>query len=126
MFESQPNSPDYNPKASYDGPYKLNTWSIAAHFGPTQFFGDLREYDFFPVTGKSNDTHSEWGTFQGGLTLNKQLSFLFGLRGDVSLGNLSGMKRRNYYRYFKGNYVDASISGTLNLKGCLLYTSRCV
>ena len=120
QFQPQPNSPDYNPKASYDGPYKLNTWSLAAHFGPTQFFGDLREYDFFPVTGNSNDTHSEWGTFQGGLTLNKQLSYLFGLRGDVSLGNLTGMKRRNYYRYFKGNYVDASISGTLNLKGLLL------
>ena len=118
--QQQPNSPDYNPKASYEGPYKLNTWSIGAHFGPTQFFGDLREYDFFPVTGNSTDTHSEWGTIQGGLTVGKQLSYLFGLRGDVTIGNLTGMKRRFYSRYFEGNYADAGLSGTVNLKGLLL------
>ncbi len=118
--QTQPNSPDYNPKASYDGPYKLNTWSIGVHVAPTLFFGDLREYDFFPVSGNTSDTQSEWGTFEGGLTVGKQLSYLFGLRGDVSVGNLTGMKRRNYFRYFKTNYVDASLAGTINLKGLLL------
>ena len=116
----QPNSPDYNPKATYDGPYKLNTWSISAHFGPTLFFGDLREYDFWPVTKTNSDSHKESGTFQGGLTLNKQLSYLFGARLDASLGNLRGMKRRNYNRYFEGNYFDVSVSGTVNLKGLLM------
>lgn len=118
--QQQTNSPDYNPKASYEGPYKLNTWSLAVHLGPSQFFGDLREYDFFPVTGNSSDTQSEWGTFQGGLTLNKQLSYLFGVRADLSVGNLKGMKRRNYFRYFNGNYTDIGLSGTVNLKGLLL------
>lgn len=120
IFQAQPNSPDYNPKASYDGPYKLNTWSISGHFGPSLFYGDLREYDFFPVTGNNNDTHSEWGTVQGGLSINKQLSYLFGLRLDGSIGTLTGMKRRNYFRYFKTNYADVSLSGTVNLKGLLL------
>ncbi|KAA0990033.1 OmpA family protein [Dyadobacter aurulentus] len=116
----QPNSPDYNPKATYDGPYKLNTWSISAHFGPSMFFGDLREYDFWPVTKTSADSHKESGTIQGGLTLNKQLSYWFGSRLDVSLGNLRGMKRRNYNRYFEGNYFDVSVAGTVNLKGLLM------
>jgi OOP family OmpA-OmpF porin len=116
----QPNSPDYNPKATYDGPYKLNTWSISAHIGPTMFFGDLREYDFWPVTKTNSDSHKESGTFQGGLTLNKQLSYLFGARLDASLGNLRGMKRRNYNRYFEGNYFDVSVSGTVNLKALLM------
>ncbi|CAG5073228.1 Peptidoglycan-associated lipoprotein [Dyadobacter sp. CECT 9623] len=116
----QPNSPDYNPKATYDGPYKLNTWSISAHFGPSMFFGDLREYDFWPVTKTTADSHKESGTIQGGLTLNKQLSYWFGSRLDVSLGNLRGMKRRNYNRYFEGNYFDVSVAGTVNLKGLLM------
>ncbi len=116
----QPNSTDYNPKASYDGPYKMNTWSISAHFGPSMFFGDLREYDFWPVTETNSDSHKESGTFQGGLTINKQLSYLFGARLDGSVGNLRGMKRRNYNRYFEGNYGDVSLSGTVNLKGLLM------
>ncbi|WP_031528199.1 OmpA family protein [Dyadobacter crusticola] len=116
----QPNSPDYNPKATYDGPYKLNTWSVSAHFGPSMFFGDLREYDFWPVTKTSADSHKESGTIQGGLTLNKQLSYWFGSRLDLSLGNLRGMKRRNYSRYFEGNYFDVSVAGTVNLKGLLM------
>ncbi|CAG5007910.1 Peptidoglycan-associated lipoprotein [Dyadobacter sp. CECT 9275] len=116
-----PNSPDYNPKASYDGPYKLNTWSISAHVGPSMFFGDLREYDFWPVNTTNNvDSHKESGTFQGGLTINKQLSYLFGARLDGSIGNLRGMKRRNYNRYFEGKYTDVSLSGTVNLKGLLI------
>lgn len=116
----QPNSPDYNPKATYDGPYKLNTWSIAIHGGPSMFFGDLREYDFWPVNKTTTDSHKESGTFQGGLTINKQLSYLFGARLDGSIGKLRGMKRRNYNRYFEGNYQDVSLSGTVNLKGLLM------
>ena len=114
------NSPDYNPKASYDGPYKMNTWSISAHFGPSMFFGDLREYDFWPVSKTTSDSHKESGTIQGGITINKQLSYLFGARLDGTIGNLRGMKRRNYNRYFEGKYGDVTLSGTVNLKGLLL------
>lgn len=117
--QQQQNSPDYNPKAAYEGPYKLNTWSISAHFGPSQFFGDLREYDFFPVTKNSDDSYKEWGTMQGGISINKQLSYLFGLRADGTMGTLKGMKRRIYGAYFNANYTDVSLSGTVNLKGLL-------
>lgn len=113
-----PNSPDYNPKALYEGPYKLNTWSISAHFGPGQYYGDLREYDFFPVTKNNEDSHSEL-SFQGGVSVHKQLSYLFGARADVSFGGLNGMKRRLYYSYFKGSYTDFALMGTVNLKGLL-------
>ena len=116
----QPNSPDYNPKATYDGPYKMNTWSIAIHGGPSMFFGDLREYDFWPVNKNSDDSRKESGSFQGGITINKQLSYWFGARLDGSIGSLKGMKRRNYNRYFKGDYQDVSLSGTINLKGLLM------
>ena len=109
----------YNPKASYDGPYKLNTWSLTGYVGPNQFYGDLREYDFWPV-GKNNfDSNSERGTWTLGASLGKQLTYLFGARLDVSGGNLAGMKRRLYFSYFRGNYFQADVSATVNLKGLL-------
>lgn len=117
--QQQPNSPDYKTKAAYEGPYKLNTWSISAHFGPSQFFGDLREYDFFPVNKNNEDSRKEWGTLQGGISINKQLTYLFGLRLDGTLGNLKGMKRRIYNSYFEAKYFDAALSGTVNVKGLL-------
>ncbi|WP_345026805.1 OmpA family protein [Ravibacter arvi] len=120
---AQPNSPDYNPKALYEGPYKLNTWSVSAHFGPGQYYGDLREYDFFPVTKSNIDSHSEVSV-QGGITLHKQLSYLFGAKADLSFGGLNGMKRRLYNSYFTGSYTDFSISGTVNLKGLLMGANK--
>lgn len=113
-------SAQYNPKASYDGPYKLNTWAVSAHIGPSQFYGDLREYDFWPVTLQNFDSQSEAGTLNFGVTVHKQLSHLFGARLDFNTGNLRGMKRRIYFSYFRGNYSQLDLSGTVNLKSLLL------
>lgn len=115
-----PPAPDYNPKASYEGPYKMNTWSVSIHGGPSMFFGDLREYDFWPVRKNATDSRKESGIYQGGITIHKQLSYLFGTRLDGSMGTLRGMKRRQYNRYFKGDYQDVSLAGTVNLKALLL------
>ena len=113
-------SPQYNPKATYDGPYKLNTWSVSAYLGASQFYGDLREYDFWPVADNGKyDTRSERGTYHIGLSVGKQLTYLFGARFDVGGGNLKGMKRRIYFSYFNANYIQTDISGTVNLKGLL-------
>ncbi len=117
-LQQQPNSPDYNPKAAYEGPYKLNTWSISVYGGPAQFFGDLREYDFFPVTKTGSDSFNEL-TWQGGIGINKQLTYLLGLRLDGSVGSLQGFKRRNYNRQFETSYFDVALSATVNLKGLL-------
>jgi OmpA-OmpF porin, OOP family len=109
----------YNPKAAYEGPYKMNTWSVSVYTGPSQFYGDLRQYDYWPVTKQSFDSQSEAGTYHFGASLGKQLTYLFGARLDLGLGNLAGMKRRIYASYFRANYVQADISGTVNLKGLL-------
>jgi OmpA-OmpF porin, OOP family len=113
-------SSQYNPKATYDGPYKLNTWSISVYTGPSQFYGDLREYDFWPVgSGESFNTRSERGTMHLGASLGKQFTYLFGGRLDIGGGNLKGMKRRIYNSYFNANYFQADLAGTVNLKGLL-------
>ena len=110
----------YNPKATYDGPYKLNTWSVSVYTGPSQFYGDIREYDFWPVGGPANfNTRSERGTAHLGVSVGKQLTYLFGARLDFGGGNLKGMKRRIYNSYFNANYFQADVAGTVNLKGLL-------
>ncbi|MCU0341640.1 MAG: OmpA family protein [Spirosomaceae bacterium] len=109
----------YNPKASYEGPYKMNTWSVSAYLGPSQFYGDLREYDFWPVGTNNFDSRSERGTWHFGVSLGKQLTYLFGARLDVGGGNLKGMKRRIYFSYFDANYLQADVAATVNLKGLL-------
>lgn len=106
----------YNPKASYEGPAKLNTWSVSVMGGPTQFYGDLREYDFYPVGVTNSDSYSERNSFFVGAALGKQLSHLFGAQLGVSAGNLVGMKRRQYFSYFEANFVQTDLTGSLNLK----------
>ncbi|MFN4147387.1 MAG: OmpA family protein [Runella sp.] len=109
----------YNPKAPYEGPYKMNTWSLSAYFGASQFYGDLREYDFWPVGTNNFDSRTERGTYHFGISLGKQLTYLFGARLDFGGGNLRGMKRRIYSSYFDANYYQADLSATVNMKGLL-------
>lgn len=106
--------------ASYEGSNRLNTWSISLQGGTTQFFGDLREYDFYPVGITNHDSYSERNTWFGGLTINKQLSHLFGLQLGGSYGTLAGMKRRIYSSYFKADYANVDLTGSVNLKSLLL------
>jgi OmpA-OmpF porin, OOP family len=116
---TSPSQSQYNPKAPYEGPYKLNTWSVSAYAGASQFYGDLRQYDFWPVSKNGFDSQSERGTYHVGVSVGKQLSYLFGARVDFGGGNLKGMKRRLYGSYFRGNYFQADITGTVNIKGLL-------
>ncbi len=97
-----------------------NTWSISVQGGPTQFYGDLRQYAFYPVGITNHDSANERGTFGGGLTINKQLSHLFGLQLGGSYGNLRGMKRQTYNAYFRADYSAADLIGVVNLKTLLL------
>ncbi|GAA4458949.1 hypothetical protein GCM10023189_31980 [Nibrella saemangeumensis] len=114
----------YNPKASYEGPAKMNTWSLSIHGGPTQFFGDLREYDYYPVGLNNFDSASERGTYFGGLTVGKQLSHLFGLQLGGSYGTLRGMKRRQYFSYFRSEYLQGDLTGSVNLKSLLFGVNK--
>lgn len=114
----------YNPKATYEGPTKLNTWSVSFQAGGQQFFGDLREYDFYPVGLNNQNTASERGTFMVGAAVGKQLSHLFGVQFDVQAGTLRGMKRRIYQSYFRGTTVQPTLTGSVNLKSLLIGVNK--
>ncbi|MCY7351134.1 MAG: OmpA family protein [Cytophagaceae bacterium] len=113
----------YNPNALYEGPNKLNTWSVSVSAGSPQFFGDLRQYDFWPTGENSDKSVSERGAFGASVYVNKQLSHLFGasLIGDI--GTLKGTKYRIYNSYFKADYRQLTLVGKANLKS-LFFGSR--
>lgn len=98
---------------AYEGQYRLNTWSITLSPGRTQFYGDLRQNDF--RRGPKEDV-----TGGIGLSINKQLTHLFGVQTDVTVGQLSGSKQAIYNAYFKTPlFIQADLQGTVNLKSLL-------
>jgi OmpA-OmpF porin, OOP family len=92
-----------------------NTWSVSVQGGPTQFYGDLRQYTFYPVGITNHDSANERGTFFGGLTINKQVSHRFGVQLGGSYGLLRGMKRQPYNSYFRATYATTDLTGSVNL-----------
>lgn len=100
-------------KAGYDGPYKLNTWSLTLTPMRTAFFGDLREFDF-------KRGPEEMASFGLAVGIHKQISPIFGAQIDFSTGNLNGSKARIYNAYFQSKgFLQTSIQGTMNLKTLL-------
>jgi len=87
---------------------KYNTWSATLSGGSMLFYGDLRQFDFYPVTIKNS---KDWygvtdgiSEYDKGLSLKvgKQLSPIFGIQGMLEKGAVNGMKK----------YVDAHFSAT--------------
>lgn len=110
----------YRPNALYEGPNKLNTWSISVRGGSPQFYGDLREYDFWPAPHpKEYRPASERGAVGFGLDVNKQLSHLFGASLKLDAGNLRGAKSRIYNSYFRADYFQTALVGNINMKSLL-------
>ncbi|MBB5283952.1 OOP family OmpA-OmpF porin [Rhabdobacter roseus] len=103
----------------------MNTWSITGYGGLTRFFGDLSQYDF-----KRGERENVTGGF--GLSINKQLTPLFGIQLTGWNGNLTGSKRgvegmnpetrvvTSYDVYFNSpSFIQATLDGTVNLNRLL-------
>ncbi|CCH52016.1 Outer membrane porin F [Fibrisoma limi BUZ 3] len=104
----------------YEGEYKLNTWSITLAPGLTQFYGDLRQYSSPFKLGRE-----ELITGGLGLSLNKQISHLFGAYVNATVGQLSGSKNEVYNAYFRTPlFIQGTLNGTVNLKSLLLGTRK--
>ncbi len=84
-------------------------WKINLNGGPSLFFGDIKQYRIWPVTNDEN----EW-RLAGGLTLSKQLSPVFDLRGQGIYGQLSGT-RRAWDRFFETNYFEFNLNTVVNV-----------
>lgn len=91
-----------------------NTWSATLSGGSMLFYGDLRQYDFYPV-GKSDYPKDISERKLGfGLAVNKQLTPLFGVQGFLQSGELSGF-RRSVKAYFNTSFLAYGVNATLNI-----------
>ena len=90
-------------------------WSVNLNAGANLFWGDLRQYDFYPITNNEN----EWQIGYG-LILNWQISPVFGLRGQLLNGKLSGTNRE-INRYFTADIFESNINGTVNFSNLFFH-----
>lgn len=86
-------------------------WSININGGASLAYTDIDNYRFYRVFSNN----SEWRAGYG-IMLQKRIHPLMQLRGQIIYGDLSGTKRRYNY-WFEADYLETSLSGTLDLIG---------
>lgn len=99
----------YNSSSSF-----RSYWQLNANGGTSVFFGDLKEHEIWPVSNYEN----EW-RYAGGLQLIKQITPIFGLRGQALYGKLSGT-RRSSNKYFESNYYEFNLNATVSLRNIIV------
>ena len=88
---------------------KKSYWEVNFNGGTSLFFGDIKQYQWAPVSNYEN----EW-RFAGGLQFGRQLSYVFGVRGQALYGQVAGTKRAGK-RYFQSDYIETNLNFTFNL-----------
>jgi OOP family OmpA-OmpF porin len=99
---------------------KYNTWSASISGGSMLFFGDVKQFDFYPLSKKNSEdwyglqngiSERKWGF---GLNLSKQLTPVFAIQGMLENGNLAGMKD-TIKSYFNASILTCSINMKINI-----------
>ena len=85
-------------------------WMFNASGGTSLFFGDIKQYQYVPVTKNEN----EW-RFAGGLQLGFQISPVFGVRAQALNGQLAGTRRPSNL-YFEANYIEFNLNSTISIR----------
>lgn len=107
---------------------KMNYFSIGLHGGWTQFYGDIRQYDFGFSKQKSDIANGA-----GGLFVNYQLNSVIGFNANVQGGTLGGSKRKfpsvtgnggtDSNVKFRTVFVDYTLNTSVNFVN-LMYSDR--
>ncbi len=105
---------------------KYNYFSVGLHGGWTQFYGDIRQYDF----GFSKEK-SEYLNGAGGIFISYKLNSVIGFNVNVMGGTLGGAKRKtgkwsnspNSNVKFKTGFVDYTLNTRVNFVN-LMYSDR--
>lgn len=115
---------------------KYNTWSATISAGQSLFYGDIRQFDFYPLSKKymadrkyvvkNEFRDSTYSTspllkdgisernFGYGIAVTKFFTNTFALQGQFQAGKLSGV-RTKIDRYFQAVYKAYGINGIINL-----------
>lgn len=88
-------------------------WTLSVGGGPTLFFGDMKQYRYYPVT----NYESEW-RFGGNLTLERSISPVFSIRGQGLYSELAGT-RRAWKSYFNAELIEFNLSTAVNLNNLI-------
>jgi len=81
-------------------------WQVGVQVGPDFYYGDLNKYKM----GIARSIN-----FAGGFYANRQLSNVFGVRGQFLAGGLNGRKEKlDTVRQFSGTFLEFNVNGTLN------------
>ncbi len=94
----------FSPNSSF-----VSHWQIQVDGGSSLFFGDIKQYQWWPVYNYEN----EW-RFAVGMQLNKQISPVFGIRGQGLYGQLAGT-RRVWKKHFTNDYFEFNLNTTINI-----------
>lgn len=102
----------------------LNTLSINNNFGLLLFYGDIRQYDFYPVFRY----HTEWNGGYGAILNKSFIDFPLSIQAQILMGKLSGTFRgepddtskpgENLYKngiYFKSDITEISLSAKADI-----------
>ena len=85
-------------------------WSINANFGPTLFYGDIKQYRIVPLWSSYNNEMQE----AGGLIVAKQLFPFLDLRAQVLAGYVAGTKL-SMHQYFTAGFLDYNLNFKLDI-----------
>ena len=88
-------------------------WSFYFGGGPSLFFGDTRQYRYYPVM----NYESEW-KFGGTVMLKRSISPVFSLRGQVLYSGLAGT-RRPWKKYFNTSLIEFNLNTAINLNNLI-------
>ncbi len=88
-------------------------WTLSVGGGPTLFFGDMKQYQYYPVT----NYESEW-RFGGNLMLERSISPVFSIRGQGLYSELAGT-RRAWKKYFNSELIEFNLSTAVNLNNLI-------
>jgi len=86
-----------------------NRWIIQADGGITVFFGDVKRYNIIPDLESPSEVQPMFS-----LSVGKEISKIFSLRGQFLFGKLSGHKKTAKY-HFKSDIMGANLLTDINL-----------
>ncbi len=97
----------------------LDNWSINLNAGASLFWGDLRQYQIYPVASYESERNGAFGVI-----ISKKLNSAFEIRGQFIKGNLSGTKRAQK-RYFEAQFNEYNINATISFSNLIYGSNPC-
>lgn len=97
-------SQNFSPNSSF-----VSHWQLEVDAGSSLFFGDIKQYQWWPVSNYENEWRAAFG-----IQLKKQISPVFAINGQGVYGQLAGT-RRAWSKYFENDYFEFNVNTHINL-----------